>query len=162
MTRGATTNARRALRELQVRKLRALLREIVPQNRFWARKLAAAGLDPAGIRGLEDLERVPLTTKEELQEDQERSPPYGTVHTWPAERYVRLHQTSGTTGQPIRWLDTVASWGTLLDCWQVIYDAAGVTAADRFFFPFSFGPFIGFWAAASRAPLDSTGSSTTR
>lgn len=80
--------------------------------------------------------------------DQLAHPPYGTNLTQPVSSYVRLHQTSGTTsGQPLRWLDTPTSWEWILQCWQTIYDVLGITRADRFFFPFSFGPFLGFWAA---------------
>jgi phenylacetate-CoA ligase len=47
----------------------------------------------------------------------------------------------------LRWLDTPASWQWMLDCWTQIYRIAGITAADRLFFAFSFGPFLGFWTA---------------
>jgi phenylacetate-CoA ligase len=60
---------------------------------------------------------------------------------------VRLHQTSGTTGRPLRWLDTADSWRWVLDCWEQIYRWMDVLADDVFAFPFSFGPFLGFWAA---------------
>jgi len=64
---------------------------------------------------------------------------------------VRLHQTSGTTGRPLRLLDTPESWEWWRECWQPIYRAAGVTARDRIFFAFSFGPFVGFWSAFAGA-----------
>jgi phenylacetate-CoA ligase len=62
---------------------------------------------------------------------------------------VRLHQTSGSSGdQPLRWLDTAESWEWWERIWaEHVYAAAGVEAADRVFFAFSFGPFIGFWSA---------------
>jgi phenylacetate-CoA ligase len=62
---------------------------------------------------------------------------------------VRLHQTSGSSGeQPLRWLDTAESWEWWLQIWaDHVYRAAGVKAGDRVFFGFSFGPFIGFWSA---------------
>jgi phenylacetate-CoA ligase len=62
---------------------------------------------------------------------------------------VRLHQTSGSAGDaPLRWLDTAESWEWWLRIWSDhVYPAAGVTAADRVFFAFSFGPFVGFWSA---------------
>src|SRR5262249_28413563 len=56
-------------------------------------------------------------------------------------------QTSGTKGRPLRWLDTAESWSWALGCWEQIYRIAGVTAEDRLFFAFSFGPFLGFWTA---------------
>jgi phenylacetate-CoA ligase len=124
-------------------------------NPFHARKLAAAGVDPGGIRPGEPLEsllaRLPFTTKAELQEDQERHPPFGTNRTEPLESYTRIHHTSGTTGRPLWWLDTREGWEWFQRLWGTIYEAAGVTAADRILFPFSFGPFIGFWAAFESA-----------
>ncbi len=138
---------RDGLAALQSEKLRRLLREIVPANPFWTRKFQSAGIDAANVRGIADLGRLPLTTKQEIAEDQRAAPPYGTNLTYPLERYTRLHQTSGTTGEGMRWLDTPESWDWFARCWQIIYDAAGVEAADRFLFAFSFGPFVGFWAA---------------
>src|SRR5262249_31642212 len=83
--------------------------------------------------------------------DQERHPPYGSVLTYPVSRYCRLHQTSGTSGRPLRWLDTPASWGWMLDCWDAKYRIAEPGPGDRFFFPFSVGPFLGFWTAFEAA-----------
>ena len=60
---------------------------------------------------------------------------------------MRFHQTSGTHGRPLPVLDTAADWQWWLDCWQYVLDAAEVTADDRAFLAFSFGPFIGFWTA---------------
>jgi phenylacetate-CoA ligase len=51
----------------------------------------------------------------------------------------------------LRWLDTAESWAWFKKCWRTIYAAEGITAADRLFFPFSFGPFVGFWAAFETA-----------
>ena len=143
------------LRAAQFERLRRLLAEILPGNRFYARKFAAAGITPAGLRGPADLVRLPFTQKAELADDQAEHPPYGSALTYPVERYCRLHQTSGTsTGRPLRWLDTPESWEGVLNCWRVSFPFMGLTASDRVFFPFSFGPFIGFWSAfeaASRA-----------
>ena len=64
---------------------------------------------------------------------------------------MRLHQTSGTTGQRLRWLDTQADWDWFTGCWTEVYRGAGVRASDRLFFAFSFAPFIGFWSAFDAA-----------
>ena len=148
-----TDDPRSALRKLQSVKLRRLLTQILPQNPFYTRKFAAAGVDPASVSGCDDLPLLPLTTKAELQAAQggPHGPNAPTYLTYGPERYVRLHQTSGSTGKPIRWLDTRESWDAILQCWQIIYDGAEVSTDDRFFFPFSFGPFIGFWAAFDAA-----------
>jgi phenylacetate-CoA ligase len=101
------------------------------------------------VRSWDDFERLPLTTKTEVLADQAANPPYGTNLTYTLDRYVRLHQTSGSSGSlPLRWLDTAESWEWWLRIWaEHVYPAAGVTATDRLFFAFSFGPFIGFWTA---------------
>ena len=93
------------------------------------------------------LHLVPFTTRHELVRDRLANPPYGTNLTFPLDAYVRCHQTSGTTTMPIRWLDTAESWSHIVDNWVQIFAAAGATRQDRFFFAFSFGPFLGFWSA---------------
>src|SRR5262245_54429958 len=107
---------RPALDRRQAEKLTTLLRSILPHNRFQARKFAEPGLVPEAVRTPADLVRLPFTTKAELLADQAANPPYGTNLTYPVERYTRLHQTSGTSGTPLRWLDTPASWAWALDC----------------------------------------------
>ena len=81
------------------------------------------------------------------------SPPFGTNLTYPLERYVRMHQTSGTSGtRPLRWLDTAESWEWWTRIWaEHVFGAARVGQKDRVFLAFSFGPFIGFWSAFSGA-----------
>ena len=105
------------------------------------------GLSRRDIQTLHDLRRLPFTTKAELALDQENSPPYGTNLTFPLKSYTRLHQTSGTQGVPLRWLDTQESWDWWARCWGHVFTGVGVGKGDRIFYAFSFGPFIGFWAA---------------
>jgi phenylacetate-CoA ligase len=130
------------LPERQLTKLRAGLGEVLATNPFWRNRLH-------DVRSWDDFERLPLTTKVELLEDQGAHAPFGTNLTYPIERFVRLHQTSGSSGdQPLRWLDTAESWEWWLRIWaDEVYRAAGVKAGDRVFLAFSFGPFIGFWSA---------------
>src|SRR4051794_33411176 len=139
------------LERLQAARLGDLFAEVLPRNPFYAAKYAAAGIDPAAVRSHDDLRRLPFTTKAELLADQAAHPPYGTDLTYPPAQYPRLHQTSGTAGQPLRWLDTRAGWQNLLDCWKQVYRFADVTPADRLLFAFSFGPFLGFWTAFEAA-----------
>ncbi len=142
---------RAALGEWQGAALSRLLRHIHGRNRFYTRKLDAAGIDPAALSLPADLRRLPLTTKAELVADQQAAPPWGTALTEPLEHYTRYCQTSSTTGKPMRWLDTNESWQWMLDCWKTVFRAAGIGAGDRVFFPFSFGPFLGFWAGFEAA-----------
>jgi phenylacetate-CoA ligase len=143
---------RTALRRRQADRLRQLLAEVLPANRFYAAKFAAAGLSPADLRSLGDVARLPFTRKDELAADQQDHPPYGSNLTFPQDRYARLHQTSGTsTGRPLRWLDTPESWEWLLGCWLTSFPFMGLTHRDKAFLPFSYGPFLGFWTAFEAA-----------
>ncbi|MFN4258328.1 MAG: phenylacetate--CoA ligase family protein [Gemmataceae bacterium] len=143
---------RDALTALQARKLRRLLDEALPSNVFLSGKFARAGMKADSNFSLSDLRQLPFTTKAELSADQQAFPPYGRNLTYPLDCYCRLHQTSGTTtGQPLRWLDTLESWFQLVGFWESFFRMTGVTAADRLFFPFSFGPFLGFWTAFEAA-----------
>jgi phenylacetate-CoA ligase len=107
------------------------------RNRFYAGKLKQA----------ERFEDIPFTTKQEFVDDQAAHPPFGTNVTFGIEKYTRVHQTSGTLGKPMLWLDTQESWDWWLRCWSEVFKGAGVRAGDRVYVAFSFGPFIGFWAA---------------
>lgn len=138
---------REALQARQLQRLQHLVKEVSTTNQFWQKKWSAAGVDVNSIQSLSDLQKLPITTKSELVEDHMAHAPYGTNLTYPIENYTRMHQTSGTTGSPMRWLDTSASWDWFGECWAQIYRMVGLYPEDRLFFPFSFGPFVGFWAA---------------
>ena len=142
---------RAALEAHQLKKLHALLKTTLADNSFYTAKLRAAWTDRLP-ESLDDfIARTPLTTKRELVDDQRRNPPYGSNRAFPIEDYCRFHQTSGTTSTPVRWLDTRESWNWMVSSWEHIFEAAGITAQDRIFFPFSFGPFLGFWSAFDAA-----------
>lgn len=135
------------IEQLQLRKLQALLQAVVARNPFYQNKLASATTAPSVTTLHEFSKLVPFTTRHELVRDRLGRPPYGSDLTFSLDSYVRCHQTSGTTTVPIRWLDTRESWDHIVDNWIQILRRAGVTRQDRFFFAFSFGPFLGFWSA---------------
>lgn len=145
------TLSREELAEWQGAELLRLLRRIHGRNAFYTAKLDAAGIDPHALALPKDLARLPITTKAELVADQQAAPPWGTALTEPIEHYTRYCQTSSTTGKPMRWLDTNESWQWMLECWKAVYRAGGIAPGDRVFFPFSFGPFLGFWAGFEAA-----------
>ena len=139
-------DSRAALEAHQLARLRELVAVVVPGNRFYSAKFHAAGV--AGFDSLEQFaERLPFTTRQELNDDQLAHPPFGSNLTYALDRYTRISTTSGTSRVPIRWLDTPESWSWMIGNWLRVYEAAGVTAADRVFVAFSFGPFLGFWVA---------------
>jgi len=135
------------LRSHQWARLQALAAAAVPANAFITERWRRVGLERAGdLRSWDDFHRLPLTRKGELMEDQAANPPFGSDLSYPLERYTRIHQTSGTTGVPLRWLDTRESWEWWARCWTFVLRGAGLGPGDRVFFPFSFGLFVGFWA----------------
>jgi phenylacetate-CoA ligase len=140
-----------AIGQQQLAALNRLIAEIAPTNQFYRGKLAAAG----GLGSFNSLaqycDRMPFTTKDELTRDQSANPPYGSTLTYPHETYTRFHQTSGTAGRPLIWLDTRESWQWVLNNWKIVWEKAGASSGDAAFFAFSFGPFLGFWAAFDSA-----------
>lgn len=131
--------------------LRQLLARVLPDNPFYGKKFGRHGTRelPQSLEEFSDC--FPLTSKTEFVADQAAHPPYGTNLSDPLSRYTRLHQTSGTTGAPLRWLDTPESWGVVVEDWEEVLKQAGVQPGDRIFFAFSFGPFLGFWGAFEAA-----------
>ncbi len=136
-----------ALEEHQLARLNALLAHVLPANGFYAEKLAEVRLP---VASLEELAQLPFTFKEELLASHHAGG-FAANFTFPPEKYVRFHQTSGTRGRPLVVLDTAEDWAWWIDCWQYVLDAAGVTADDAALLAFSFGPFVGFWSACDAA-----------
>ena len=145
------TLPREKLASLQLHKLQLMMSHLWGKNQFYTEKWKAVGVNPSDIHSLTDLALLPLTRKGELMDDQAAHGPFGTNLTYPITAYVRMHQTSGTTGVPLKVLDTDESWSWWGHCWGHVLAGAGVTATDRIFLAFAFGPFIGFWAAVEGA-----------
>jgi phenylacetate-CoA ligase len=151
---GGGPATRAALDAFKLDRLRRLLREVLPRNAFYAAKLAH--VDVARVATLDELADWPFTFKEELVEAAGQGGLPGNL-TWPAERYVRFHQTSGTHGRPLPVFDTADDWAWWMECWGQILDRGAVAAGDRVLVASSFGPYAGFWsgfdAAVARGAL---------
>jgi phenylacetate-CoA ligase len=119
-----------------------LLRLVLDRNPFQRARVEGLGLgsEPA-------LAELPPLEKHDLVLDQQRNPPFGTNLTYPLERYTQLHQTSGTTGPPLRVLDTAEDWAWWRSLFASTLTVTGVRPGDRAALAFSFGPHVQFWAA---------------
>jgi len=98
-----------AIRDLQLKGLREMLQRCM-QSEFYRRRFREAGVSPEDIRSLDDLQRLPFTTKEDLRENY----PFGLCCV-PLQECVRLHSSSGTTGNPTVVLHTrrdLDDWAT--------------------------------------------------
>jgi len=148
---------RAAITAAQALRLRRMVTALVPANPFYAGRLepftrASADRELSDDALLAEFRAlVPFTRKQEIVDDQQAHPPFGTNLTYPLERYVRYSETSGTSSAPLRWLDTAESWSWMVDNWIEVLRASGVVPPDRIFFAFSFGPFLGFWTAFDAA-----------
>ncbi|MFM7138314.1 MAG: phenylacetate--CoA ligase family protein [Planctomycetota bacterium] len=141
-------STRDALASFKLERFRRLLREILPRNAFYRAKLAHVGVDR--LESLDDLTGWPFTFKEELVEAAGQGGQPGNL-TWPPDRYVRFHQTSGTHGRPLPVFDTADDWAWWMECWRSILDRGGVAAGDRVLVASSFGPYAGFWSGFDAA-----------
>jgi len=139
------TASRDEIAMLQFQKLEVLLKKVFTSNPFWQSKFGQFGITLTDIRSIDDLHKLPFTTKKEFEEDQEKHPPFGTNLTEPLENYVKYHQTSGTTGKPLKFLDTKESWQWRGRVGCYILKGAGVNRGDRILLPFNFGPYTAFW-----------------
>jgi phenylacetate-CoA ligase len=134
---------RGGIAHLQRNKLAAMLKEVLRTNAFYGHKYRDVRFDA----GRDAVAALPFTLRRELEADQAQHPVYGSNLTYPLDRYCRFHQTSGTGGKALKWLDTRESWAWFAKLWGMIFTASGVATDETIYFPFSFGPFVGFWGA---------------
>ena len=124
--------------EEQRRKLSAIVESLWRNSPFYREKLDKAGIKPEDVRCVQDLEKVPFTTKSELREGY----PFGLMAV-PEEQVVRIHSSSGTTGKPIivpYTKNDVSVWAEMMArCMEM----AGVTPRDRV----QVTPGYGLWTA---------------
>lgn len=132
------TASRDALRALQNERLRWAVRHAHDNIAFYRERFAAAGAQPDDIGDVDALRHLPFTTKQDLHGHY----PYG-LFAVPMRQVVRLHASSGTTGQPTvvgytqRDIDT---WATLV---ARSLRAAGATADDTLHVAYGYGLFTG-------------------
>jgi phenylacetate-CoA ligase len=139
-----------SIQALQEKKLREVFEEIITaEDSYYHDRLNLRSAE-GGLEGL--LTSIPLTSRSDLEADQIDCPPYGRKLTRDISNYSRFHQTSGTSSGgagvgPLRCPDTAEAWAWWKRCWSIVFRGAGVREGDRLVFPFSFGPFVGFWSA---------------
>ena len=142
------TLPREQLRALQGHRLKKLVERAYHTSAFHKRMLDDAGVKPEQIQGIDDLVRLPFTTRDAWMDNQAAHAPFGEMLAIDPTEAVRYHTTSGTTGRtPLRVLDTRVDWKWIAELWCYAFHGFGVRPDDRVFFAFSYGSFIGFWGA---------------
>src|SRR5213080_2687338 len=142
------TMPRDQIEALQVRKLKNLVAWTEGRVPWQAKRLKAAGVTAESIKTLQDLQRIPMMTRDEWMQAQLEDPPFGPLLAAPQEAAIRYHLTSGTTGRiPLQVLDSMKDWEWIAEMWCYGLWGFGVRPADIVFFAFSYGTFVGFWGA---------------
>ncbi|MCD6512937.1 MAG: phenylacetate--CoA ligase [Thermoplasmata archaeon] len=128
---------RNKLDELKLKRLKKIVRYAYDNVPFYRKKFDEAGVEPT-IKKLEDIEKLPFTTKDELRKNM----PFGMLAV-PKDECVELHSSSGTTGIPI----TVCYTRNDLEVWAEVMarslSMAGLTKKDIFQIPVPYGTFTG-------------------
>ncbi|OFW22187.1 MAG: hypothetical protein A3H97_04830 [Acidobacteria bacterium RIFCSPLOWO2_02_FULL_65_29] len=148
--RGIETAPRAAIETHQFARLRSLLERSSLDNPFYRTKFRAAGLgslqDVIEIaRSPDRFRQLPTSGKQELLDDQAAHPPHGTNVLSPSPPFVRQHQTSGTTGTPLKVWETRQSWEWMTTLWLYQLLALDITPVDTIFMAFNFGHSLGLW-----------------
>ncbi|UCD57909.1 MAG: phenylacetate--CoA ligase [Candidatus Hydrogenedentota bacterium] len=129
---------REQLRELQLRRLKSVVRRVYKNVSYFRSRLDDLGLKPADIKSLDDVQKLPFITKHELRETY----PFGLFAT-PMKDVVRIQSSSGTTGKPV-----VAGYTRFdLNVWTELMvrtmTAGGTTADDVVQNAYGYGLFTG-------------------
>lgn len=133
----AETWDRETLEAVQLTRLKTTIQQAA-RAPFYARRLAEAGVSADNLRSLDDIRRIPFTSKDDLRSQY----PYGLA-TVPHAEFVRMHCSSGTTGTPVAVCYTqpdINSWADLMA--RCLY-MAGVRKGDVFQNMSGYGLFTG-------------------
>jgi len=132
------TLPREELEALQLRRLKDLCHRLYACVPFYTRKFDEGNLKPEQVRGLEDLQRLPFTEKQDLRD----SFPFGFLAV-PRENLIRIHASSGTTGR----MTVVGYTRRDVDNWAALMArslaAAGAGRGDVIHVAYGYGLFTG-------------------
>ncbi|MBW1814693.1 MAG: phenylacetate--CoA ligase [Deltaproteobacteria bacterium] len=135
---GFETMTREDLEAVQLRRLRATIERVYNSVPFYVKKFKEAGLTPEDIQSLDDLKRIPFTEKQDLRDNY----PYG-MFAVPMEDIVRIHASSGTTGQATVVGYTAKDVDTWADLMARSLAAGGATRGDIIHNAYGYGLFTG-------------------
>ena len=132
------TMSREDMEQLQIERLQLTVNRAYRNVRFYHRRFEKLGIEPEDIGTLDDLKRLPFTTKEDLCD----AYPY-EMFSVPLSEIVRIHSSSGSTGQGAVIGYTRNDLRTWSDLVARVVSAAGVTKHDVLQVTFDYGLFTG-------------------
>jgi phenylacetate-CoA ligase len=137
------------LKKLQLKKFQRVFSYVYDNSPFYRKKYDKAGIKPADIKTLDDIRKVPFSSKEELRGAQENKEPFpfGELLAVPMDQVTEYHQTTGTTGMPVRYADTWEDWEWFSEKWAYTMYSRGFRETDIAYLPFPYHLFLAFWGA---------------
>ena len=132
---------------LVLEKLGHQVRYAYEHSAFYREFWRDAGADPSNIRSLDDFRQLPILTKEDLRREQEAHPPFGRYLCVPEERVMRIHGTSGTTGDPTLFCISEDDWERIAEAHARILWAVGLRPEDTVIITSVFSAYVGSWGA---------------
>lgn len=133
--------------EIILPKLQAQLRYCYEHSAFYRKKWDRVGVKPEDIRSLQDFERIPFTTKQEIREDQMEHLPFGSNLCVTPEEVGRIHGTSGTTGKPTAFAVSKDDVERIAEAHARIMWSFGIRPGDTVFIGSFFSLYWGSWGA---------------
>jgi len=144
--KGLETMPREKRERLQLERFRERMSYVYEKSPMYKRKYDEAGIQPSDIQTLSDISKVPFTVKEELRESQKRNPPWGDFMCVPPEEGVRVFQTTGTTGIPVKVMLNKTDWTVhFYEQFMHFMYAYGIRTSDILYVPFGYGLYIAWW-----------------
>lgn len=118
----------------QLQALNGLLVEAWRRNAFYRETWRRHGLGPQPLGSWDGLGEYPLVSRDDLAADQRDHPPLGRNLMHPLEAYHHVHRSSGTSGVPMYWPDTLWSWEWLAERSEALHRLSGIGEEDRVVF----------------------------
>lgn len=131
--------------DLIVKRLRQVMAYGYEHAPFYRRKWDEAGIHPDSVRSLDDFEKVPVITKQELRESQAAHEPFGDYLCVPEYEVAHVHGTSGTTGRPTAFGISHVDWRVIANSHARVLWAMGVRPHDSAFIGSFFSLYLGSW-----------------
>ena len=119
---------------------------------LYRRKWDEAGFHPGQLKSLEDFEeKVPVLTKKDLREAQERRPPFGDYLCVEETDVYHIHGTSGTTGRPTAFAISRGDWRAIANAHARVMWGMGLRPGDTICVAAVFSLYMGSWGALAGA-----------
>lgn len=135
---GISTAGRDKIESVQLERLKKTLKHVYKNNQYYKKIIDDAGLDPDGLKSIKDIEKLPFTSKEDLRKNY----PFG-LFCVPLSEVIRVHSSSGTTGNPTvvgYTREDIEVWAEVLA--RIMYDV-GARKEDVVQVSHGFGMFTG-------------------